>query len=274
MKGFGFTQKKLNGLTEKRRNKALANWLRECWLEWNRPDSAPSARELDDLRSELVKAHELLGIELDELASLERPEALRERLADLYQEALRRQEKKLHEEDFLPRVIQGDQPGQGPWSPVHDYWVALDQVRSGFNVGSILRSVDCLGFAGVVSHGISPAPGTKEIRKSAMGTETWIPYEVVSDMKEYLSWKKAEGYELIALETVRGAESAFTFDWPERAVILLGNEEYGLSQELLGLADHFVELPTFGRKNSLNVAQAFSAMGYLALGHWVREEGC
>jgi tRNA G18 (ribose-2'-O)-methylase SpoU len=48
------------------------------------------------------------------------------------------------------------------------------------------------------------------------------------------------------------------FIFPASFTLILGNEEYGISNESLKLADYIVEIPLFGAKNSLNVACAFA----------------
>ena len=63
---------------------------------------------------------------------------------------------------------------------------------------------------------------------------------------------------LIALETMETAPSLFDFEFPESFTLLLGNEERGLKESTLQAADHVVQIPLIGSKNSLNVAAAFA----------------
>ena len=83
-----------------------------------------------------------------------------------------------------------------------------------------------------------------------MGTETIVPvYQGdLSNLKK----------PLIALETVENAPSIYDFSFPETFSLLLGNEEYGLKEKTLRQADHIVQIPLLGSKNSLNVANAFA----------------
>ena len=52
------------------------------------------------------------------------------------------------------------------------------------------------------------------------------------------------------------------FTSPESFTLILGNEEYGLSDEWLEACDHIVTIPMYGFKNSLNVASAYSIAAY------------
>ncbi|VHO04238.1 tRNA (guanosine(18)-2'-O)-methyltransferase [Candidatus Rhabdochlamydia sp. T3358] len=63
---------------------------------------------------------------------------------------------------------------------------------------------------------------------------------------------------LIALETIPNAPSLFDFTFPKEFTLLLGNEEYGLSDQALSMADQAVQIPLYGFKQSLNVASAFA----------------
>lgn len=186
-------------------------------------------------------------------------------IADEYHFWLQEQGKRLQEEDFLPAVPWGDQLTEQAWVASYDYWVALDGLRSAFNLGSICRLVDGLGFQGIITSGITPSLTHPKVKKTSLGAETWIPEERTEDLVSHLRQKQSQGYALIGLERAEGSIPLQDFTWPDKAVILLGNEEYGLSQDFLELADHLVNLPMQGRKNSLNVATAFAGAAFNAV---------
>jgi len=104
-----------------------------------------------------------------------------------------------------------------------------------------------------------------KVKKTSLGAETWIPEERTEDLVDHLRQKQAQGYALIGLERAENSIQLQDFIWPVKGVILLGNEEYGLSHALLELADHLVALPMEGRKNSLNVATALSGAAFHAV---------
>ena len=66
---------------------------------------------------------------------------------------------------------------------------------------------------------------------------------------------------IIALDTSDEAIFLNDFIFPASFTLVLGNEEYGISDDALRLADILVEIPLFGVKNSLNVACAFAIAG-------------
>ncbi|MDX2471771.1 MAG: TrmH family RNA methyltransferase [SAR324 cluster bacterium] len=272
MQDFAFSDKKIAGLTPKRQAKHVALWLRRCYLQVLGSQNAQEyesekAVELDfeKLKTTYEHIHELITCPKFEWPDSERQKPWLEFLSNQYHQWLVRADVKLFEKDFLPHVPWGDQLQTGPWVPAFDYFVALDQIRSAFNVGSIARTIDALGFAGLITWGITPLLINPKVKKSSMGAESWIPEMRVESLKEELIRLQVEGYQIIALEKAEGAVTLDQVEWPQKAVLLLGNEEYGIAEELLSLVDLMVELPMQGRKNSINVANAFSVVGFTAM---------
>jgi len=126
----------------------------------------------------------------------------------------------------------------------------LERLRSAHNVGAILRTVEAFRLGEVVfSEGMVDCT-SPQLQKSAMGTEKWLTCQ-----RTPLSLCPKP---LIALETAENATPYYNFAFPNQFTLALGNEEYGLSNELLKEADACIQIPLFGRKNSLNVSCAFA----------------
>lgn len=158
-----------------------------------------------------------------------------------------------------------------PWE------VHLHNLRSGHNVGSIFRTADCLGFRHVHLGGYTPGPEKKAVASAAMGAETWVPCTRHSTGKEFLELKSGQTT-LVALETEPNAPTISDFPWPREGILLLGNEELGVGEELLHHADAVVTIPLWGRKSALNVAIAFALTAWeirrsLTVGHPPTGEG-
>ncbi len=62
-----------------------------------------------------------------------------------------------------------------------------------------------------------------------------------------------EGYTLVGLEQTADSVSLPVYEWPERAVLVLGREREGMPAEILQLLDCTVEIPQLGLIRSLNV---------------------
>jgi len=128
--------------------------------------------------------------------------------------------------------------------------VYLEDIRSPFNVGTIMRTAEAFGFEEVLLSPDCADPRHPRAARSSMGAVDMIP------------WRRAALAELpplgpiFALELGGTALAGFTF--PARGVLILGSEELGVSAPALALADAGpVSIPMRGIKASINVAVAF-----------------
>jgi tRNA G18 (ribose-2'-O)-methylase SpoU len=145
-------------------------------------------------------------------------------------------------------INQIDRPSCMPSLPVSIY---LDNLRSAFNVGSILRTVEAFRLGRVCFSKNTPFIDNSKVQKTSMDAFDKVPCiqnAQISDLP----------HPLIALETDPLAPSVFDFTFPESFTLMLGNEEYGLSEEALSSKSAIVRIPLYGFKNSLNVASAFA----------------
>ena len=62
--------------------------------------------------------------------------------------------------------------------------IILENIRSLNNVGAIFRTADGAGFDRVVCVGYTPTPPRKEITKTALGAENWVPWEYYENIEE------------------------------------------------------------------------------------------
>jgi tRNA-Thr(GGU) m(6)t(6)A37 methyltransferase TsaA len=137
--------------------------------------------------------------------------------------------------------------------------VACENIRSAFNVGSVFRTAECFGFEAAWLTGYTVTPESEQLQSTAMGTAETLPWQHFATASDAIKEARKKGYSTIALETGDDAIPAETFDWPERFVLFLGNERFGLDSETRSKVDHCVRLPSHGIKNSLNVGVAFGA---------------
>lgn len=137
--------------------------------------------------------------------------------------------------------------------------VVLDNVRSAANVGAFFRTGDAFGIERLVLCGITAAPPSREIHKSALGAELTVAWEHVPSTVEAVEALRAEGFTVLAVEQVRGAVRLSELDLTAfggmgRFALVFGNEVEGVAQEVVDVCDGAVEIPQVGTKHSLNVA--------------------
>lgn len=138
----------------------------------------------------------------------------------------------------------------------------VDNMRSAFNVGSIFRTADTLGAQKIWLTGYTPTPHQPQVERAALGAAFVVAWEQRS-FSECINHLIKENYQIIALETTSNAtEISSDFNFVKPTAFLLGNERFGLDKDQLELATEIRKIPTFGIKNSLNVAVAAAIAGY------------
>ena len=137
-----------------------------------------------------------------------------------------------------------------------EIYVVLNNIRSRENVGSIFRTADAAGVSKLYLCGITPTPPHEKISKTALGAETYVPWESHKQTWRLLVKLKKEGRNVVALEQTKESEDIFKFKPKFPLVLVLGNEVQGLSPQILKYCDKKISIPMHGKKESLNVAVA------------------
>ena len=129
--------------------------------------------------------------------------------------------------------------------------VFLEDLRSPFNVGSIVRTAEVLGAERILLSPRTPLPTHPRAEKTSMGASRALPWQVA----ELASLRGRT--DVFALEL--GGTPLDSFPFPAAGIVLVGSEELGLSPEALELAAAGrgrVSIPLAGAKRSLNVSVA------------------
>lgn len=143
------------------------------------------------------------------------------------------------------------------------FYVALSNIRSLHNVGSIFRTADALSIDRVILGGYTGYPPRKEIAKTALGAQDWVPWERQYQLASYIRKLKGNGFSAVGLENNRKdtiSLSDFVPTFP--LVLVVGNEVRGISPTIEKEMDALIAIPMKGKKESLNVAVAFGIAAY------------
>ncbi len=141
-------------------------------------------------------------------------------------------------------------------------FVILDNLRSAFNVGSIIRTADCTLVERIYFCGITAHPPNTKLDKTALGALSYLSWEHRKTVEESVVHLKGKGIPVVALETTDKSRTIWEYQFPLPVGLILGNEALGVSQAALRLVDDVVEIPMLGYKNSINVAVAFGIAAY------------
>ncbi len=137
-------------------------------------------------------------------------------------------------------------------------YVVLHNIRSCYNVGSIFRTSDALAVDKIFLGGYTPNPSKNfAIGKTALGSQNSVSWEAHWQTHRILKKLKSEGVTIIALELTKKSIDLENFESNFPFALLLGNEVTGLSASILKYADHIVQIPMLGEKESMNVSVSY-----------------
>ena len=144
--------------------------------------------------------------------------------------------------------------------------IACDHVTDAGNFGAIVRSAEVVGACGVLIQNKRSARVNMASYKTSAGAVAHLPVALEANLATNLERLKDEGFWIVG-----ASEHAQSLLWDAplsgRIVLVMGSEGSGLSKLTLKTCDLLVKLPQVGRVESLNVAQATTALAY----EWMRQ---
>lgn len=140
-------------------------------------------------------------------------------------------------------------------------FVGLYQIGNPGNLGTILRTLDAVGGAALITLGEATDPYHPTAVRASMGTLFTQPVASVRQPDALLAWCREQGIGIVTT-----SNSAPTDHWsaryPERCLLLFGSEGEGLPDGLLAAGDLAVRIPMYGSADSLNLAVAAGVLLY------------
>lgn len=144
--------------------------------------------------------------------------------------------------------------------------VALVSPQDPGNVGTVLRTLDAIGGDALfLLGGQNGIGGSVELYhptvvRASMGTIFWKPV-IQSSFEDFIRWARKEGYQLIGT-SAHGDVDYQTLIPKTPWILVLGNEQKGLSPEQMKACDVTISMPMKGRVSSLNLAVAAGVLLY------------
>ncbi|MEO1359909.1 MAG: RNA methyltransferase [Pseudomonadota bacterium] len=139
-------------------------------------------------------------------------------------------------------------------------WIGLYECRDPGNLGTILRTADCAGAAGVVLIETCCDPYSIESVRASMGSLFDVAL-ARADFETFNTWRHAAGLSMVAA-SVNGDTPHTGVDFVQPSLILMGNEQAGLPPAIEAQCDQLCLIPMRGGADSLNLAQATAIMLY------------
>lgn len=146
-----------------------------------------------------------------------------------------------------------------------NFAVLLDNIRSAWNAGSILRSADGFGFSHAYLCGITPTPENEAVRKTSLGAEDSVEWSYHKNAAELVEKLQGEGWKIYALEeheAARDIREANRMTRGGKRLLIVGSETTGVDPDLLAACDEIFFIPMRGEKRSFNAAIAFAVAAF------------
>lgn len=153
--------------------------------------------------------------------------------------------------------------GQGQCQPLI---VVLDQVQDPQNLGSICRTAECAGAAGLVIAERRSAEVTPAVCKASAGAVEHLPVARVRNVADFLIAARDHGCWSYGASAPGGERRTVPYTQPDYrgggVLLVLGSEGSGLRPRVADACDQLISLPMHGRIGSLGVAAAAAALMY------------
>lgn len=134
-------------------------------------------------------------------------------------------------------------------------YIICDNVLDTYNVGSIFRLADAVAAEEVILCGQTETPPNTRIKKASINTTEWVKWryeetaiEAIKELK-----MKDEKMKVISIEQDKRSALFYKMDYSLPIALVIGNETYGVTKEVLDISDKIVEIPMWGVNKSLNV---------------------
>jgi RNA methyltransferase, TrmH family len=142
-------------------------------------------------------------------------------------------------------------------------FIALHEVGNPGNLGTIIRTADAAGAAGVILIGATADPFDPAAVKASMGAVFGVRIAMVPVADEFLRWCREQDVR-VAVTSANGTGTFWDAKLAAPLAILLGSEGAGLPAELLAAGDLRLRIPMTGTAESLNLAVAAGILLYEA----------
>ena len=140
----------------------------------------------------------------------------------------------------------------------------LDHLTDVRNFGAIVRTAECAGVHAIILPEQGAAAINGDAVKTSAGALMRVPVCRVTHLRDAAFLLQQMGLQLVACTEKTSAEM-YTPDYSKPTAIIMGNEETGISNNLIKVADHLARIPMMGEIGSLNVSVSAGVILYEAV---------
>jgi 23S rRNA (guanosine2251-2'-O)-methyltransferase len=148
-------------------------------------------------------------------------------------------------------------------------YIVLDNVLDTYNIGAVFRLADAVAATKVILCEGSETPPNSRIKKASINTTEWVDWEYYPTAKEAIKdlRLKIKDLQVISVELDKRAVPYDSIEYTFPVAIVVGHETTGVSEEVMRMSDHIVELPMYGVNISLNVMVSLGIVLYEVVRH-------
>ena len=153
------------------------------------------------------------------------------------------------------------------WLPLRDVvldagknWTVLDAIQNPGNLGTIMRTQDAVGAAGLILLDQATDPYDPAAMRGSMGA-IFTQWLVKTQLADFADWKRQQPYAMIGTSDAAALDYQ-AVDYPDPMLLMMGSERQGLQAQHMALCDDMVSIPMVGQSDSLNLAVATALMLY------------
>jgi 23S rRNA (guanosine2251-2'-O)-methyltransferase len=147
---------------------------------------------------------------------------------------------------------------------VKKIYIALENIRSLYNIGAIFRTCSFFGFENILLVGYSGKNEDtfykpvlhEKISKTALGSEKDLKIHFIENSDDLIKFARESRLEIIVVEQNGASTPLKRWRVRDKIILVFGNEVNGVSEEVLSCASEIIEIPRYGKHSSLNVTTA------------------
>ena len=140
--------------------------------------------------------------------------------------------------------------------------VALDGLEDPHNLGAIVRTCEIAGASGIILPKNRSVKVTPTVVKVSTGATEYVKIAQVTNLVNTLKELKKKGYWIVGAEASEKSECFWSPDYKRKVCLVVGSEGFGVSRLVKEECDYLVEIPMWGKVNSLNASVSCGILIY------------
>ena len=140
--------------------------------------------------------------------------------------------------------------------------MALDGLEDPHNLGAIVRTCEIAGVSGIILPKNRSVKVTPTVVKVSTGATEYVKIAQVTNLVNTLKELKKKGYWIVGAEASEKSECFWSPDYRRKICLVVGSEGFGVSRLVKEECDYLVEIPMWGKVNSLNASVSCGILIY------------